>query len=136
MCSRHDIEDDAWAVIEPLLPGRRGGHGGVADDNRKFVDAIRYPCETGVAWRDLPHRFGSSNSLWQRCNRWCRTGVRQRIAAALGDEDAEWLATDSSCVRAAPAAAGAREKATARAAGPSRPSAAAAAVSAAGSTRR
>ena len=136
MYSRHDIGDDQWLRIEPLLPGRRGGHGGVAADNRRFIDAIRYLCRTGVAWRDLPHCFGNFNSIWQRYNRWCRTGVWQRIAAALGDEDTEWLAVDGSCVRAAPAAAGAKKKSTAPAARPGRLSAAAAAVSAAKSTRR
>ena len=135
MYSRHDIGDDQWLRIEPLLPGRRGGHGGVAADNRRFIDAIRYLCRTGVAWRDLPHCFGNFNSIWQRYNRWCRTGVWQRIAAALG-EDTEWLAVDGSCVRAAPAAAGARKKSTAPAARPGRLSAAAAAVPAARSTRR
>ena len=136
MYSRHDSGDDRWLRIEPLPPGRRGGHGGVAADNRRFIDAVRCHRRTGVARRDLPHCFGNFDSLWQRYGRWCRTGVWQRIAAASGDRDTEWLAVDGSCVRAAPAAAGAREKSTAPAARPNRPPAAAAAVPAARSTRR
>ena len=49
-----------------------------------------------------------------------RRGVWQRIAAALADEDTEWLCIDSSCVRATTAAAGAKKKRTARAAKPNR----------------
>ena len=47
--SRHDISDDRWAVIEQLLPGRRGQHGGVAANTRLFVNAILYIAKTGIA---------------------------------------------------------------------------------------
>ena len=111
MFSRHDLPDADWVRIEHLLPGRPGQHGGVAADNRRFVDAIRYLAKTGIAWADLPTRFGNPNSLWQRYNRWCRQGVWARVAAALRDDDTEWVSVDSSCVRATVAAAGARKKA-------------------------
>ena len=76
-------------------PARPGGHGGVGNDTRLFVDAIRYLAKTGIAWADLPTCFGKPNSLWQRYNRWCRTGVWARVAAALRDDDTEWLSVDS-----------------------------------------
>src|SRR5947199_10852259 len=116
MFSRHDLPDADWDRIADLLPGRAGQHGGVAADDRRFVDAIRYLAKTGVARADLPTAFGKPNSLWQRSNRWCRTGVWQRVAAALRDDDTEWLSVDSSCVRASGAAAGAKKKRTAPAA--------------------
>ena len=115
MFSRHDLPDADWDRIQDLLPGRPGQHGGVGKDNRRFVDAIRYLAKTGIAWADLPTCFGKPNSLWQRYNRWCRTGVWERIAAALRDDDTEWLSVDSSCVRATGAAAGAKKKPTGRA---------------------
>jgi transposase len=113
MFSRHDLSDAHWNRIKHLLPGQKGQHGGVAVDNRRFVDAIRYLAKTGIAWADLPIYFGKSNSLWQRYNRWCQKGVWQRIAAALRDNDTEWLSVDSSCVRATGSAAGAKKKLTA-----------------------
>jgi transposase len=116
MFSRHDLSDADWGRIKDLLPGRPGQHGGVGKDNRRFVDAIRYLAKTGIAWADLPTHFGKPNSLWQRYNRWCRTGVWGRIAAALRDDDTEWLSVDSSCVRSTGAAAGAKKKPTAPAA--------------------
>ena len=72
--------------------------------------------KTGIAWADVPTCFGKSNSLWQRYNRWCTTGVWARIAAELRDDDTEWLSVDSTCVRASVAAAGAKKKPTAAAA--------------------
>ena len=115
MFSRHDLPDADWDRIKDLLPGRPGQHGGVGKDNRLFIDASRYLAKTGIAWADLPTYFGKPNSLWQRYNRWCRVGVWQRIAAALRDDDTEWLLAGSSCVRAHPSAAGAKTKRTARA---------------------
>src|SRR5688572_10158363 len=107
MFSRHDLSDADWDRIANVLPCRPGQHGGVASDNRRFIDAVRYLAKTGIAWADLPTDFGKPNSLWQRYNRWCRNGVGQTIAAALRDDDPAWLSVDSSCVRATGAAAGA-----------------------------
>ena len=30
---RHDISDEAWALIEPHMLGQKGQWGGLADDN-------------------------------------------------------------------------------------------------------
>jgi transposase len=116
MLSRHDISDEHWDRIRHLLPGQAGGHGGVGNDTRLFLDAIRYLAKTGIAWADLPTCFGKPNSLWQRYNRWCERGVWAKVAAALRDDDTEWLSVDSTCVRANVAAAGAKKKPTAPAA--------------------
>jgi transposase len=109
MLSRHDISDEHWNRIKDMLPGQVGGHGGVSNDTRLFVNAVRYLAKTGIAWADLPTCFGTPNSLWQRYNRWCQRGVWARIAAALRDDDTEWLSVDSTCVRANVAAAGAKK---------------------------
>lgn len=77
-----------------------------------FINAIRYLAKTGIAWADLPTCFGKPNSLWQRYNRWCQRGVWAKVAAALRDDDTEWLSVDTTCVRAAVAAAGAKKKST------------------------
>ncbi len=49
MLSRHDISDDHWDRIRHPLPGQPGGHGGVGNDTRLFVNAIRYLAKTGIA---------------------------------------------------------------------------------------
>jgi transposase len=41
-----------------LLPGRAGSVGVTARDNRLFVEAVLYRYRAGIAWRDLPERFG------------------------------------------------------------------------------
>ena len=135
MFSRHDLCDAHWERIRHLLPGQAGGHGGVGDDTRLFVNVIRYLAKTGIPWADLPTCAGKWNSLWQRYNRWCGRGVWERVAAELRDDDTEWLLVDSSCVRAHPCAAGAKKKRTGRAGNRPRRWAAAVAGSAPRSTR-
>lgn len=136
MLSRHEIADHDWERIEGLVPGRPGQHGGVAEDNRLFVNAVLWIAKTGAPWRDLPKRFGKWNSVWKRFDRWCSKGTWARLMVALQDEDLEWLILDSTVIRAHPAAAGAKKNGTAPAARPIKPSAAAGAGSGRRSTSR
>ncbi|PPE06858.1 hypothetical protein HCUR_00122 [Holospora curviuscula] len=36
---RHDMSDHIWSLLEPRLPGRKGSWGGIAPDNRLFINA-------------------------------------------------------------------------------------------------
>jgi transposase len=126
---RHAISDADWDRIKHLLPGRPGQHGGVAEDNRRFIDAVLYVARTGIPWADLPERFGNWNSAWRRFDRWAKAGRWDPILAALRDPDLDVLILDSTAVRAHPCAAGAKKRGTAPAARPTRPSAAAGAGS-------
>lgn len=61
---------------------------------------------SGAPWRDLPERYGNWNSVFQRFNRWTKSGRWERIFAALQEPDLEWLMLDSTTVRAHQHAAG------------------------------
>ena len=118
MRRRHELSDEQWRQIEPLLPGRQGDPGRTAEDNRLFVNAVMWIARTGAPWRDLPERFGNWNSVFQRFNRWCRKGVWQRVFQALGgDPNLEYLLLDSTIVRAHQHAAGAKGGRAARPSG-------------------
>src|SRR5262245_7639058 len=114
MLRRHAISDENWERIKDLLPGKAGDPGVTAKDNRLFLDAVLWIAKTGAPWRDLPERFGNSNSVWKRFERWTRKGRWQKIFEALQDPDLEWLILDSTVVRAHQHAAGAGKKATER----------------------
>jgi len=46
--------------------------------------------EAGVPWRDLPERFGGWKVVYQRFNRWAKSGVFERIFKLLArDHDNE-----------------------------------------------
>jgi transposase len=107
---RHEIADEHWERIENLLPGRAGDPGVTAVDNRGFVNAVLWIAKTGAPWRDLPERFGKSNSVWRRFDRWSAKGVWLRVFETLKDPDLEWLILDSTVIRAHQHAAGAAKK--------------------------
>ena len=115
MYHRHAIRDEDWDRIKDLLPGKATDPGVTAKGNRLFIDAVLWVAKTGAPWRDLPERFGNSNSARKRFDRWARKGRWQETFQHFQDEDLEWLVLDSTVVRAHPHAAGAKKKATARA---------------------
>jgi transposase len=109
---RHAISDADWDRVKGLLPGQPGQHGGVAEDNRRFLDAVLWIARTGAAWRDLPERLGNWNSQWRRFDRWAKAGRFAALAAALTDPDLDVLILDSTVIRAHPCAAGSKKSGT------------------------
>jgi putative transposase len=108
MYRRHELMDQQWEKIEPLLPGRKGDPGRSGADNRLFVNAVLFVARTGIPWRDLPERFGCWNSVWRRYDRWCAAGVWARLAKVLGEPDLDELHLDSTTIKAQHSAAGSR----------------------------
>jgi transposase len=104
---RHELSDEQWALIEPLIPppqGRRSIRG-----NRDFVNAVLWIARTGAPWRDLPERFGKWKTVFNRFANWSKRGVWRRVFKELqlqtgGDVDLSIL--DASIVRAHQDAAG------------------------------
>ncbi|MEO3780186.1 transposase, partial [Micromonospora sp. B11E3] len=56
MSRRHELTDDEWALLAPLLPADPP-RGGRWRDHRTTVSGILYRERTGIPWRDLPERF-------------------------------------------------------------------------------
>ena len=111
MTKRYALRDDQWARIEHLLPGRPGCAGATARDNRLFVEAVLYRYRAGIAWRDLPGRFGDFRVIHLRHSRWSHCGVWARVLAVLAqDADNEYAMIDSTIVRAHQHSAGAKKK--------------------------
>jgi transposase len=110
---RYGLRDDQWDRIEGFLPGRGGSVGVTAKDNRLFVEAVIYRYRSGVAWRDLPDRFGNWKAVHTRHTHWAEGGVWEKLFKALaGDADNEYAMIDSTIVRAHQHSAGARKRNT------------------------
>lgn len=106
---RHDISDRVWCILQPLLPGRKGAWGGVAQDNRRFLNAVLWILRTGAPWRDLPADYGDWSNTHRRFCRWRDKGRWERLLSELiGEPDFEWLMIDASHVKIHPHAAGAK----------------------------
>ena len=105
---RHELSDQEWSRLEPLLPPERGRPGRPAClPNRTFLNAIFYIAKTGVPWRDLPERFGPWKTIHVRFTRWNQRGILQNILEEFKkDADHESNMADGSYVKAHQDAAG------------------------------
>jgi transposase len=105
---RHDISDDVWEKIEAHLPGQRGQWGGIAKDNRKFINAVFWVLRTGAPWRDLPPDYGDWSNTHRRFSRWRNNGTWEKLLELfVHEEDFVWLMIDASHVKCHPDASGA-----------------------------
>ena len=84
MAHRHELTDSQWNAIKDRIAGKPGDPGRSGDDNRLFVNAVVYVAKTGIPWADLPERFGKSNSIWRRFDRWAANGVWKELMEVLG----------------------------------------------------
>ena len=98
---RLSLRDDQWERMALHLPGKAGDPGRSGTDNRLFVEAVLWLARTGSPWRDLPGVFGKANSVFVRFSRWSKSGVWDRLFAAMCDApDFEYIMIDSTIVRA------------------------------------
>jgi len=89
----------------------------VADQTKaieKSGNAVLYRVRTGIAWRDLPERFGSWNTVARRFQRWAQAGAWQGIFQAVQEPDYDWVLVDSTTVKAHKAAADQKKRASRR----------------------
>ncbi|UOB15889.1 IS5 family transposase [Streptomyces sp. HP-A2021] len=80
------VDDDLWALIEPLLPPwaeRSPGPRPVED--RLCLQGILYVLYNDIAWQLLPPElgFGSGQTCWRRLERWQRAGVFDQLHRIL-----------------------------------------------------
>jgi transposase len=111
---RHDLTDEEWARLEPLLPERSPRRGGRWADHRVVINGVMWRTRSGSPWRDLPRDYGNWKTVYNRHRRWSGDGTWVGILEELRrDADAHegpgWtIGIDAGVVRAHQHAAGAR----------------------------
>jgi len=60
---RHELKDEQWDLIKPLIPRSAAKTGCPPNDPRLMLNGIFWILATGAPWRDLPERFGSCKSV-------------------------------------------------------------------------
>ena len=108
---RYEIRDEEWERIKDLLPPERTGKPGrPSGDNRTALNGILWIARSGAAWRDLPERYGSWSTLYDRFKRWSDACVFEKIFDMLGvDADMQDLSLDSTSIKVHQHAAGAKK---------------------------
>ena len=106
---RHRLRDAMWASLHAKLAAVPGIWKKDAERLRRFVEAVAYVLRTGVAWKDLPERFGKPNSLQRRYRRWAVAGIWDELFTAGVPEDAlETVMVNATITKAQRFASGAR----------------------------
>ncbi|MFC5150090.1 IS5 family transposase [Streptomyces aureoversilis] len=104
MRRRHELSDQEWELLAPLLP--RSGIGRPRADDRRVVNGMVCKIRTGISWRDLPDRYGPWKTVYTRFRRYALNGVfthalQQIQARADATGNIDWLVQiDSTIVRA------------------------------------
>jgi transposase len=107
---RHELTDEQWQAIEPLLPPS-GTKGRPRADDRRVIDGMLHKAKTGIAWRDLPERHGPWKTIYTRFWRRPRDGTLTMLVAearAIDELDREVSVDSSIAPAAAPPGAGRR----------------------------
>ncbi len=116
--ARYDVPDEAWALISSMLPPERNNVKGGRSylEHRPVMNGIFWVLCSGAPWRDLPERYGNWKTIYNRFNRWSKSGIINSIFNKLLhvlDErkliDWDAIALDVSNIRALKSAAGAKK---------------------------
>ncbi len=110
---RHDLTDEEWGRLAPLLPvdPPRGGRWA---DHRAVMNAVFHRTRAGCPWRDLPSCYPHWKTVYNRHRRWSLDGTwegtLERLRAGCDEAEGEdWtVSADSTVIRAHQHAAGAR----------------------------
>ena len=117
MLDRHDLNDDEWARLEPLLPDRTLCRGGRWADHRMVINGVLWRTRSSAPGRDLPGAYGNWKTVYNRHRRWSGDGTWERILEELRrgadqDQGQQWaVGIDAAVVCAHQHAAGARLRA-------------------------
>jgi transposase len=72
---RHDVTEEEWARLEPLLPDRTPRRGGRWTDHRSVINGVLWRAHTSCLWRDLPRDYGHWKAIYHRHRRWSAEGI-------------------------------------------------------------
>lgn len=116
--ARYDIPDDTWTIIQPFLPAESASPraGRPWAEHRTIINGMFWVLCSGAPWRDLPERYGPWKTVYNRFNRWSKSGViniifNKLLSALDAHGFVDWSATalDGSNIRALKCAAGAQK---------------------------
>jgi transposase len=116
MRRRHELTDEQWEKLEPLLPAQKPETGRPRKDHRQIINGILWILRTGAPWRDLPERYGPWQTVYSRFNKWREEGLWEELFKQVQTEadeqgNIQWEIhfVDSTMIRAHQHAAGAKK---------------------------
>lgn len=89
-----DLSDEAWTILETLIPLAEPGGRERSVDMREIVNGILYVLRSGCSWRMMPHDLPPWSTVYDYFRKWRVSGVwemlhtalRERLRQAMGRE--------------------------------------------------
>ena len=108
---RYEVTDEEWERLKQYFERtEEAKRGRPRKDERQMLNGILWIARSGAPWRDLPERYGSWSTLYDRFRVWEALGVFEEIFNILSvDADMQDLAIDSTFVKAHQDSAGAKK---------------------------
>jgi transposase len=79
----HDLTDEEWAAVEPLIPAAKRGGNKRTVNIREVLNGLMYVLGTGSQWRDIPKDLPPRSTVHGYFDRWDYDGTLDRIHHAL-----------------------------------------------------
>jgi transposase len=77
-----ELTDNQWNLLLPSIPPPSYTGRPRADD-RSIVNGILYVLMSGYRWMDMPSKYGSYKTAWERHKKWSIKGVWKNIMNSL-----------------------------------------------------
>lgn len=76
MAGRWELNEEQWAVVEPVLrPIRRADNRGRPwHDTRAVLNGVLWVLGTGAQWREMPEKYPPYQTCHRRFQQWVRMG--------------------------------------------------------------
>jgi transposase len=79
----HDLTDEEWAGIEPLIPPAKSGGNKRTVNIREVLNGLMYLLGSGCQWRDIPKDLPPRSTIHGYFDRWDYDGTLDRIHHVL-----------------------------------------------------
>ena len=88
MHGRWEVNDEQWAVLEPLLrfPRRADRRGRPPRETREVLNAVLWILGTGAQWRELPNKYPPYQTCHRRFEQWVRSGQLEKAVRVLAQD--------------------------------------------------
>ena len=85
MTRRWELNDEQWAVVEPVLrPARRTDNRGRPwHDTRTVLNGVLWVLGTGAQWREMPEKYPPYQTCHRRFQQWVRSGKLEEALRLL-----------------------------------------------------
>ena len=79
----HDLTDEEWAEIAPLIPPAKPGGNKRTVNIREVVNGLMYILGTGCQWRDIPKDLPPRSTIHDYLVRWDYDGTLKQMHQTL-----------------------------------------------------